>query len=298
MTARPKPEHFVQITAAGAAVAALAAAVLSWLDLRTAAAAALLCLLAVAFPGGALRVLRSIPGRLVLATTVLVSLMALGYEGKLHPVTTVACVLGAYILLVLTLEGRSPRELLSLRGAPEFFYGIGLGVLLCVVPLLFFPSFFESIDSSNAKTYLLGALLTGVCEEILFRGVLLRIFQDFLGSLLSLILSALLFATVHGAGQWLDTFLAGLALGACYLATGRLWLPIGGHLAHNFTLDLASGGNALRLEMMLYQSTVSSAFLIGLLLTITAVLLGYSHKKGRLVRPQWSKKSRPERPAV
>jgi membrane protease YdiL (CAAX protease family) len=285
-----EPEKVVRTVALGAAALALVAVAFSWIGLRAAAAASLLCLLGAYFPGRTLRILRSIPARLILGFVVLGSLMALGYEGRLHPLVVVFFIFAAYAVLVVLLEGRFPQEILTVRAAPELLYGIGLGFFFCLSALQLRRDSFAAIDFSGAGVYLAGAILAGVCEELFFRGVMLRITQEVLGSLLSLFLSALIFGLFHTTGHRLETFLAGLALGACYLATQRLWLPIGGHLTQNFIMDLVSGGDSRNLAAMMHQSPLLSGLRFGLLLTLTAILLGYSYKKGRLRSPRWSRR--------
>lgn len=92
----------------------------------------------------------------------------------------------------------------------------------------------------------IGVMATAaVTEEIVFRGVLFRIVEERLGSWLALAISAVLFGLVHLAGSsqagagaelWGAIAIAlqgGLLLGAAYLATRSLWLPIGVHFAWN-----------------------------------------------------------------
>jgi len=78
-------------------------------------------------------------------------------------------------------------------------------------------------------------------EEALFRGY---IFQTFIRSdlkLLGVVLTSLLFASVHMGNPavstlaWLNTFIAGLWFAVAYLKTRDLWLPFGLHLAWNWT---------------------------------------------------------------
>ncbi|MEV5887918.1 CPBP family intramembrane glutamic endopeptidase [Nonomuraea fuscirosea] len=81
-----------------------------------------------------------------------------------------------------------------------------------------------------------------VAEELLFRGVLFRIMEERLGTVISLIVSTLLFGATHlvnvNATLWgvLSIALTGGAMtAAAYIATRSLWLPIGLHFAWNFT---------------------------------------------------------------
>ena len=75
------------------------------------------------------------------------------------------------------------------------------------------------------------AVVSGFCEEILFRGVI--------QSTLGILTASILFAFGHFAGPkyivyvfW--SFAAGLIFGWLALATGSLWTPVMAHMACNF----------------------------------------------------------------
>jgi len=80
-----------------------------------------------------------------------------------------------------------------------------------------------------------------VTEELLFRGILFRVVENRLGTWLSLVLSGLVFGLVHlfneHASLWGAIAIAiegGGLLTAAYIATRKLWLPIGLHFGWNF----------------------------------------------------------------
>ena len=82
-------------------------------------------------------------------------------------------------------------------------------------------------------------------EELLFRGVLFRIVEERTGTWIALVLTGVLFGLVHlfnaHATLWGALAIAieaGGLLTAAYVATRKLWLPIGLHFAWNF----AQGG--------------------------------------------------------
>lgn len=85
------------------------------------------------------------------------------------------------------------------------------------------------------------AILSGIGEELIFRGVVFRIFEEMFGSLVALIVSAAFFGATHlanpgatltsGAAIALE---AGVLLGASYMMVRNLWLPIGLHFGWNF----------------------------------------------------------------
>ena len=85
-------------------------------------------------------------------------------------------------------------------------------------------------------------IVSGVFEEVLFRGVLLRHLEQMTGTWIALLITSALFGAGHifnPDATWFAAFAiaveAGLLLGAAYLFTRRLWLAIGIHAAWNFT---------------------------------------------------------------
>jgi membrane protease YdiL (CAAX protease family) len=83
-------------------------------------------------------------------------------------------------------------------------------------------------------------IAVAVAEEVLFRGVLFRIVEEWTGTWGALAISAVLFGALHllnpGAtiGGALAVMVAGSMLAAAYVATRALWLPIGLHFGWNF----------------------------------------------------------------
>lgn len=86
------------------------------------------------------------------------------------------------------------------------------------------------------------AVLSGVLEEILLRGIVFRHLETWLGSFIALALSSALFGALHIGNphaNWFSSLAiaieAGILLGAVYMLTRRLWAAIGVHAAWNFT---------------------------------------------------------------
>ncbi|KDN19344.1 CPBP family intramembrane glutamic endopeptidase [Amycolatopsis rifamycinica] len=80
-----------------------------------------------------------------------------------------------------------------------------------------------------------------VTEELLFRGILFRFVEKWTGTWLALVLTGLLFGLTHlfneHASLWGAIAIAieaGGLLTAAYVATRKLWLPIGLHFGWNF----------------------------------------------------------------
>nr|WP_256624036.1 MULTISPECIES: CPBP family intramembrane glutamic endopeptidase [Actinomyces] len=152
-------------------------------------------------------------------------------------------------------------------------------------------------------------MLAGVGEEILMRGTLQRILTGFVGPLWALGIISALFGAGHVLNAGATTLgvvaialEAGALLGAAYLLTGRLWLPMGIHIAWNAvqggvfgstisgidgTRGLAraswSGPQFLTGGTMGMEGSVVTV-IVGLLAGIA--LLFMAHRRGRLLRAE------------
>ena len=102
-------------------------------------------------------------------------------------------------------------------------------------------------------------LLPGAAvEEMLFRGVLFRLVEEWAGSWVGIAASAVLFGAAHAANPgatWISTVAialeAGVLLAAAYIVTRTLWFPIGLHFGWNV------------FEGPIYGTQVSGGHLVG-----------------------------------
>jgi hypothetical protein len=152
-----------------------------------------------------------------------------------------------YALLVRGMEKRWPAEIGPGRAVPHFIQGslIGLGLFSAVYVVLFalHMAAFKGVGSTQDLAFTLGlSLASGVCEEIIFRGVVFRLLEGAMGTLIALILSAALFGLLHAGNKGATTMStvaiaveAGTLLALAYTVTRSLWLAIGLHFAWNFT---------------------------------------------------------------
>ncbi|SMC78241.1 CPBP family intramembrane glutamic endopeptidase [Lentzea albidocapillata] len=182
-----------------------------------------------------------------------VGVQALGWNAPLTLVAGVvaaALALAGYAWVVRRTEHREPTEV-SLKIAPG---ALGRGVLVglamfgAVILNITFLGGYEvrGWGSVSGMIAIFGFMVAvAVTEELMYRGVLFRIVEERLGTSLSLVLSGLVFGFAHifnpNATVWSSLAIAieaGLMLGAAYVATRNLWVPIGVHFAWNF----AQGG--------------------------------------------------------
>lgn len=168
-------------------------------------------------------------------------------------------IFGAYTLLVRVGEGRWPSEL-ALPSAPGGIFAgllIGAAMFSVVMAAAWAGGLYQINYHGPASAWRsVGlALESGVLEEVIVRGVVLRLVWRAFGPATAFVISGLLFGVGHVAnpGATLLTTAcvaieAGIMLGSFYALTGRLWVSIGVHSGWNFTQGYlfgaeVSGGN-------------------------------------------------------
>ena len=260
----------------------------------------------------------------------------LGYSNKFigetagNPLLQIAVVIGwsavgfaVYIGLVRLVERRPVTELALLGMGRELGTGILVGAgLYTACTLLLMVMGIYKIDGLNPVSYLLPALAlplsSGIFEELLFRGVLFRIVEEWLGSWISLVVSSLVFGLVHlmnpaatVMGAVSISVEAGVLLAAAYMLTRRLWMSMGFHIAWNYTQSgvfsgIVSGGYVEPglIKPVIDGPTlltgggfgVESSVIAFVLCTVTgAALLVLATRRGHIVPPFWKRKADPAR---
>ena len=168
-------------------------------------------------------------------------------------------VLTAYYLLVRLGEGRDPTEL-ALASAPIGILvglAIGLAMFSLVMTVLIGVGAYDFTYLGIAPAWRGAGLAieSGILEEVVVRGMVLRVLWRAFGPWMAFIVSMILFGAGHIANPGATIFSAvcvaieaGIMLGAFYALTGRLWVSIGVHAGWNFTQGYlfgaaVSGGN-------------------------------------------------------
>jgi len=156
----------------------------------------------------------------------------------------------AYRLYVHYIEKRDLTELGTSHAFQEIGLGslIGFGLFGFIIVLLWLLGFYY-VNGINFVLVsligsLVGALVSAFAQELIFRAVIYRITEEWLGTWWALLISVLLFGLIHlsSAGATLFSVLAvalqaGVVLAAAYALTHRLWMALGLHMAWDFAND-------------------------------------------------------------
>jgi membrane protease YdiL (CAAX protease family) len=179
-----------------------------------------------------------------------------------------ATAVGSYVLAVWLGEGRGASEFALRPALPGFAAGavVGLLMMALLMGILVATGAYDItvVGATPAWTGIGLALQAAVTEELWMRALLLRLLWRVFGPVPAFIVAALVFGGLHvpnsGASPLAGAtvVMAGLMFCALYALTGRLWVPIGVHLAWN----LAQG--------YLFGATVSGGSLGGSVLLSTA----------------------------
>ncbi|MGW5864492.1 CPBP family intramembrane glutamic endopeptidase [Streptomyces sp. NPDC055239] len=142
---------------------------------------------------------------------------------------------------------RRPVTEMAWEGAgPAFGRGTLIGVaLFAAVMTNLFASGYYDVDGLGSATGAVGFIgfmaAAAVTEEVMYRGVLFRIVEQWTGTWTALVLTGVLFGASHllnpdasVLGAAAIAVEAGGMLTAAYIATRSLWLPMGLHFGWNF----------------------------------------------------------------
>jgi CAAX protease family protein len=156
----------------------------------------------------------------------------------------------AYWIYVSYIEKRELTELGRANASREFAFGslMGFGLFSLSLAILWLFGYYRVNRIDFVLVSLIGALvgafLSAFAQEVIFRAVIYRITEEWLGTWWALVISAMLFGLIHlsSAGATVFTALAvalqaGVVLAAAYALTHRLWMALGLHMAWDFAND-------------------------------------------------------------
>lgn len=156
-----------------------------------------------------------------------------------------AAEIATYRFLVGVFAKRPVSELAPKSALCETVLGIAIGAGLVSLPMLILwvSGQWQLVKVSVEPGIGLGiamGLMSCVWEELLFRGVMVRLFDRMWGPVWAITMSTVVFGGLHlmnpgmtGLGVIALALSGGPLLGAAYLWKHRLWLPIGLHFGWN-----------------------------------------------------------------
>ncbi len=187
---------------------------------------------------------------------------------------SIIVLIATYSFVFKWYEKRPIDELKPKYMLKELTSGFGLGVLfisaifLCISIL----GYYKIISFEGFSVLVLPFITLAVLalsEELFFRGILYRILEQWLGTIIALIIPSLIFGLVHipnenitGLGI-LGATIGGLLMGIMYTYTKRLWLPLSFHFGWNFT-QLIFGTNVSGIKEfgVLFKSELKGPILL------------------------------------
>jgi len=255
----------------------------------------------------------------ILAQQIAVKLLSLtplekDYRNLLKGLFVSAACICSYILFFKNYDKRTITEFAAKGLAKNLIIGILTGFILqSLTILVMYLNGSYSVVKINPISFILipFALMftVAIIEEILVRGIILRIMEEKLGSYISLTISSLIFGALHLAnpnstlisGICITT--AGFLMGAAFIYSRSLWMPIALHFAWNFTQSGIYGaitsGNE-KTNSLLEARIQGSEFITGgafgpegsvqaiVFCAVAAIIiLILSHKQNKIIKPYW-----------
>ena len=232
----------------------------------------------------------------------------------------VALLLAAIVAVERFTVGKSFAEIgLAPRGAFRYLaLGAGLGAALfsMVVLELALGGYYRIVAIHVTRDLAIAALLLlpgAAAEELLFRGVIFRLVEEWAGTWIALAVSAVIFGFAHAANPgatWISTIAialeAGVLLGAAFVVTRNLWFPIGLHFAWNFFEGPIFGtqvsGHAFLTNALgahVWGPTIltggafgpeAGLFAIVTCLVAAVALLTYATRRSLILSPAWKRR--------
>ncbi|MFZ1703328.1 MAG: type II CAAX endopeptidase family protein [Saprospiraceae bacterium] len=185
---------------------------------------------------------------------------------------------------------------------------IFMGLLLCIYPLMAIlttwvswiplPEWMRNLDQNQFKALeslmqmnsltdvlfnlLLFAVLPGIGEELLFRGVIQKELEKSLGKIhMAIWITSLVFALLHfQVVGFLPKLFIGLVLGYAYFYTKSIWVPMALHAINNGSATLAlyfAGNSGFDVKENISYFTYGQLFLLVFFTALIGLYFRYIH---------------------
>jgi membrane protease YdiL (CAAX protease family) len=239
------------------------------------------------------------------------------YRNLLKGLFVSASCIFSYILFFKKYDKRAVTEFASKGLFKNIIIGCGIGfVLQSLTILVMYLNGSYSVVNINPISFILipFALMftVAIIEEVLVRGIIFRIMEEKLGTYISLAFSSILFGILHLAnpnGTLISSICittAGFLMGAAFIYSRNLWMPIALHFAWNFTQSgiygaITSGNektnSLLTAKIQGPEFITGGAFgpegsiqAIAFCALGTILLLILIHKENKIIKPYWKNK--------
>ncbi len=132
------------------------------------------------------------------------------------------------------------------------------------------------------------AIVPAIGEEVLFRGVVLKIFQEMTKNIhVAVIISAVLFSALHLQFYgFLPRMLLGILLGYLFVITQNMWVPILVHFVNNASsvvIFYLHEHDHINVSMEEFGSTVNPVYIIGsFLISMWLIQILYQKERGSI----------------
>jgi len=238
------------------------------------------------------------------------------YRNLIKGIIASSFVILIYIYFYKKYEKREIREFSSKGFLKNSILGVLIGTVLqgLTILVIWFEGDFRIISVnpfSSIITPFAVAFSVAIFEETLLRGIIFRIFEEKLGSYISLLISAIIFGAVHLLNPDSSVIssicmgIVGFMFGASYIYNRSLWLPIAIHFSWNFVQSGIFGAITSGNEKTssLFSTKISGTELItggafgpeGTIqatifwLLVSIILLVLIIKQNKLIQPFWKK---------
>lgn len=241
------------------------------------------------------------------------------YAGDAGAVIVVALIATCYRYYTRWIEKRPAYELSGRRAVQETGLGLGLGaglVGLVLVSILLWGEY--RVVGTQPWAVLIHALfvfgMLAFMEDLLYRVMLFRLLEEWLGTWVGVAIIALAFSTthlVHEEATALSTLaiaLQDLILAGAFILTRRIWLCWGIHWGWNFAQDGVLGmpnSGVTYLPSWLMPEVSGPTWLTGgsigielsvlgvvLSMIVGIVLLKLAWDRGQVLQPEWRRRQK------
>lgn len=130
-------------------------------------------------------------------------------------------------------------------------------------------SIFGSLPIAGA--FISTVILSSISEELIFRGIFLSKLRLIVPTVFAVIISSLLFASLHAVGSIISAFVFGICMAILYLESDNILVPILAHFLNNFFAEIIRLADVNKL--LFTNSSVMA--IVSVLALISAIVLTF-----------------------